>query len=325
MLIAKAFTFGAICSRNRDIMTPAATTRDWITLAALVVAWGSSFAMTKIAVASIDPAWVMALRLLIGGLFLATIVTLTHRQWPRERRLWRWFTGLGLVGHAIPFFLISWGTQFISSGLSGVLMGAIPLFVIVLAHVFLPDERLTPLKTLGFVTGFMGLMIVLGPEKLLRFEGQGMALAGEAAILISCICYAVHGLLARRIPFQRPMEQAAAVCLSGGVLGAIFAALYAPHGLSEATPLAYLCVIGLGIVPTATATLLVYAIVRSAGVSFVAYSNYLVPVYALGLGAVVLGETLTANVGLGLPLILLGIAASRMRNRKAAMPTEERP
>jgi drug/metabolite transporter (DMT)-like permease len=203
-------------------------------------------------------------------------------------------------------------------------MGAIPLFVIVLAHVFLPDERLTPMKTLGFVIGFIGLMIVLGPEKLLHFEGQGMALVGELAILLSCICYAVHALLARHIPFQRPLEQAAAVCLSGGLMGVGFAILYAPHGLASATPLAYLCVIGLGIIPTATATLLVYAIVRSAGVSFVAYSNYLVPVYALGLGAVVLGESLTANVGFGLILILAGIAASRMRGRKTALSAEEK-
>jgi drug/metabolite transporter (DMT)-like permease len=167
-------------------------------------------------------------------------------------------------------------------------------------------------------------MVVLGPEKLLHFEGQGMALVGEIAILAACVCYAVHALLARRIPFQSPMEQAAAVCLSGGFMGAIFASLYAPHGLASATPLAYLCVMGLGIVPTATATLLVYAIVRSAGVSFVAYSNYLVPVYALGLGAVLLGETLTANVGVGLFLILFGIAASRMQNRKAVLPAAEK-
>jgi drug/metabolite transporter (DMT)-like permease len=233
--------------------------------------------------------------------------------------------GLGLIGHAVPFFLISWGTQFISSGLSGVLMGSIPLFVVVFAHIFLPDERLTRMKTLGFLIGFVGLMIVLGPEKLLRFESQGMALVGEIAILIACICYAVHSLLARRIPFQGPVVQAAAVCLSGGLMGLIFASLYAPQGLGHATPLAYLCVIGLGIVPTAISTLLVYAIVRSAGVSFVAYSNYLVPVYALGLGAVVLGETLTVNVGFGLLLILLGITASRMRMRKAVASVEDKP
>ncbi|MGE0007550.1 MAG: DMT family transporter [Parvibaculaceae bacterium] len=295
-------------------MTPVATTRDWLILAALVAAWGSSFAMTKVAVGSIDPAWVMALRLLVGGVFLALIVMLTGRQWPRGRRVWTWFVGLGLVGHAVPFFLISWGTQFITSGLSGVLMGAIPLFVIVLAHVFLPDERLTRMKTLGFLTGFIGLIVVLGPEKLLHFEGQGMALVGEIAILVSCLCYAVHSLLARRIPFQGPVEQAAAVCLAGGSMGLAFACVYAPQGLERATWLACLCVIGLGIVPTAIATLLVYAVVRLAGVSFVAYSNYLVPVYALGLGALVLGETLTANVGIGLLLILAGIAASRIHS-----------
>lgn len=307
------------------MMTPAATTRDWITLGALVVTWGSSFAMTKVAVASIDPAWVMALRLLVGGVFLGLIVALTRRHLPRDERLWTWFVGLGLIGHAIPFFLISWGTQFISSGISGVLMGSIPLFVIVLAHIFLPDEKLTRMKTVGFVTGFIGLIIVLGPEKLMRFEGQGMALVGEIVILIACISYAVHSLLARRIPFQGPVEQAAAVCLSGGFLGLIFALLYAPNGLAQATPLAYLCVIGLGIVPTAIATLLVYAIVRTAGASFVAYSNYLVPVYALGLGAVVLGETLTVNVGIGLLLILAGIAASRMRSRKVAATVAGKP
>jgi drug/metabolite transporter (DMT)-like permease len=305
-------------------MNSSPTARDWITLAALVVTWGSSFAMTKIAVASIDPAWVMALRLSVAGIFLSLIMLLTKRQWPRGKDLWLWFAALGLIGHAAPFFLISWGTQFISSGISGVLMGSIPLFVVLAAHVFLPDEKLTRMKALGFVTGFIGLMIVLGPEKLMRFEGQGMALVGEIVILIACICYTAHSLLARRIPFQGPVEQATAVCLSGGAMGLVFASLYAPHGLSSATLLAYLCVIGLGIIPTATATLLVYVIVRSAGVSFVAYSNYLVPVYALGLGAVVLGETLTANVGIGLVLILAGIAASRMRGSKAKLPAEEK-
>jgi drug/metabolite transporter (DMT)-like permease len=191
-------------------------------------------------------------------------------------------------------------------------MGTIPLFVIVLAHVFLPDEKLTRMKSVGFVIGFIGLTIVLGPEKFTGFQGQGMALVGEIAIVIACLCYAIHGLSARRIPFHGPVEQAACVCLAGGTMGIIFATIWAPHGLLGAPVLAYLCVIGLGILPTAIATLLVYRIARHAGVTFVAYSNYLVPVYALGFGAITLGETLELNVALGLALILCGIAASRM-------------
>jgi len=296
------------------LATPATHPRliDWFTLAGLVVAWGSSFAMTKIAVTHLEAAWVMALRLLIGGMFLLIVLLITGRSLPRDFRLWRWFAWLGLVGHAIPFFLISWGTQYVSSGLSGVLMGAIPLFVIVLAHFFLPDEPLTRAKGIGFVVGFAGLLVVLGPEKLSGFSTKSDALMGEAAILLGCACYAVHGLFARRIPFNGPTEQATAVCLAGGALVLVFALVVDPDGLAQVPFSAFAAVTALGILPTAIATLLVYRIVRTVGVTFVAVSNYLVPVYALALGALSLGEKLDWNVAVGLALIIAGIAATRL-------------
>src|SRR5438874_7551353 len=290
---------------------------DWLILSALVVAWGSSFAMTKVAVTRLDAAWVMALRLSVAGLVLAAVVVLSKRQLPWDMKLWGWFAWLGLIRHAAPFFLITWGTHYVTSGLSGVLMGAVPIFVIVLAHFFLPDEPLTPVKTAGFILGFIGLMIVLGPEKLLHLSAGGMSLGGEIAIIAGCMCYAVHGLFARRIPFRGPLEQATAVCLMGGVMGVIFAVIVAPSGLAGAPSSAYFAVLGLGLLPTAIATLLMYRLVRDAGVTFIAYSNYLVPVYALIFGAVTLGEELTWNVGAGLAFILAGIAVSRVRSRGA--------
>ncbi|MBL8906349.1 MAG: DMT family transporter [Rhizobiales bacterium] len=285
---------------------------DWLTLGGLVVAWGSSFAMTKIAVGHLDAAWVMALRLAIGGVFLLVVLYASGRKLPFEPGLWRWFAWLGLIGHALPFFLISWGTQFVSSGLSGVLMGAIPLFVIVAAHFFLPDEPMTRAKGAGFIVGFVGLMIVLGPDRLSAFSVESDALKGELAILLGCICYTVHGLFARRIPFHSPAEQATAVCLAAGLMGLAFAVAVDPSGLKDVPWVAFAAVIGLGILPTALATLMMYRIMRTVGVSFVAYSNYLVPVYALGFGALTLGETLDWNVAAGLVLIILGIAASRL-------------
>jgi drug/metabolite transporter (DMT)-like permease len=267
--------------------------------------------MTKVAVTHLDPAWVMALRLAIAGVFLTVILFASGASLPRETSLWRWFAWLGFIGHAAPFFLISWGTQFVTSGLSGVLMGAIPLMVIVAAHIFLPDEPMTLPKGIGFVIGFAGLIVVLGPEKLLTFSGDRDALIGELAILAGCLCYTAHGLFARRIPFRGPIEQSTAVCLAGGAMGLAFAALSAPGTPSGVPMPAVLSVIGLGVIPTALATLLMYRIMRHAGVGFVAYSNYLVPVYALFFGAVTLGETLTWNVAAGLGLILAGIAVSR--------------
>jgi drug/metabolite transporter (DMT)-like permease len=284
---------------------------DWLTLGGLVVAWGSSFAMTKIAVGHLDAAWVMALRLAIGGVFLLVVLYASGRKLPTERHLWRWFTWLGLIGHALPFFLISWGTQFVSSGLSGVLMGAIPLFVIVAAHFFLPDEPMTRAKAAGFVIGFAGLMIVLGPERLSGLSMESDALKGEIAILLGCVCYVVHGLFARRIPFHGATEQATAVCLAAGIMGLVFAIAVDPTGLKNVPWSALAAVLGLGVLPTALATSMMYRIMRTAGVTFVAYTNYLVPVYALGFGALTLGEALDWNVAAGLVLIIVGIAASR--------------
>lgn len=273
--------------------------------------WGSSFAMTKIAVGHLDAAWVMALRLTIGGLFLLGVLCATGRRLPREPGLWRWFAWLGLIGHALPFFLISWGTQYVSSGLSGVLMGTIPLFVIVAAHFFLPDEPMTRAKAAGFAIGFIGLMVVLGPDRLSGFSAQSDALKGEVAIILGCVCYVVHGLFARRIPFHGAAEQATAVCLAAGAMGLAFALIVDPAGLKDVPWSAFAAVTGLGILPTALATLMMYRIMRTVGVSFVAFSNYLVPVYALIFGALTLGETLDWNVAAGLALIIAGIAASR--------------
>ena len=286
---------------------------DWLILAGLVVAWGSSFFMTKIAVTHIDPVWVMALRLAIAGVFLLVFALVSGYSMPREPKLWGWFAWLGLIGNAAPFFLISWGTQFVTSGLSGVLMGAVPLMVIVLAHLLLPDERLNFMKSAGFAVGFAGLLIVLGIDRVSGFSGESSALAGELAILLACLCYSVHGIFARWIPYSQPVEQSVAVCLCGAVIGLVFAMIGAPSGPVSDEPLAYLAVAGLGILPTGIASVLVYRLLRSCGVSFVAYSNYLVPVFALAFGAVSLGEPLTWNAGAGLALILAGIAVSRMR------------
>jgi drug/metabolite transporter (DMT)-like permease len=307
-----ALTAPAPYRKASRFMLSRPTSLDWLTLAGLVTAWGSSFAMTKVAVSHLDPAWVMALRLTVAGILLALLLFATGRRLPRDARLWRWFAWLGFIGNAAPFFLISWGTQFVTSGLSGVLMGVIPLLVVVAAHVFLPDEPMTRAKALGFCVGFIGLMIVLGPAKLLSFSSEKQALIGELAILAGCLCYTVHALSARRIPFSGPLEQSTAVCLTGGAMGLIFAAVHAPYGLADVPYSAYLAVIGLGILPTALATLLLYRIMRHAGVAFVAYSNYLVPVYALIFGALTLGETLSWNIAVGLALILSGIAVSRL-------------
>jgi len=107
------------------------------------------------------------------------------------------------------------------------------------------------------------------------------------------------------------VKQTASVCLAAALMGLVFAGATNPSGIHGVAPVAVWSVIGLGVLPTAIATLLMYRLIHRTGPSFVAYSNYLVPVYAVLLGALLLGEALSWNVALALALILLGIAVSR--------------
>jgi len=285
---------------------------DWLILSALVITWGSSFAMTKVAVTHLDAAWVMALRLTIAALVLAPYAIFSGLTLAASPATWGKFIWLGLIGHAAPFFLITWGMHFVSSGVAGLLMGAIPLFLVVLAHFFLVDERLTAPKSLGFLMGFAGIVVLVGPGKLINFSMSGEALWGELAILAGGLCYAIHGVTAKRLGFDHPIKQSACVCIAAAVMGLAFALFVNADGLYGKPQIAFWAVAGLGLLSTALATLLMYRLMERIGPSFVAYSNYLVPVYAVLLGAAALGEQLGWNVFAALLLILTGIAVSRM-------------
>lgn len=285
---------------------------DWFLLTGLVVAWGSSFAMIKIAVTHLDAAWVMALRLMIAAAILVPYALAAGHSLAATATVWRKFTFLAAVGNVAPFFLITWGTHFVSSGVSGLLMGAIPLILVVLSHFYLADERLTAMKSAGFLLGFAGILVLIGPEALLNVSLSGEALWGELAILAGCVCYAVHAVAAKRLGFENPLKQTAAVCAAAATMGLVFALIVSPAGLIGTPPVAYWSVLGLGILPTAIATLMMYQLMARIGPSFVAYSNYLVPLYALLLGAAAMGEQLHWNVVAALALVLAGIAVSRM-------------
>ena len=292
-------------------MAPKIHPIDWFMLSGLVFAWGSSFAMIKIAVGHFDAVWVMALRLAIAALVLAPYALLKGHGLAAAPAVWGKFTWLAFTGNVLPFFLITWGTGFVSSGVSGLLMGAVPLYLLVLAHFALADERLTLPKAAGFVMGFAGIVILIGPGTLLDFTTSGKALWGELSILAGGLCYAVHAVSAKRLGFDHPIKQSACVCLAAAIIGLSAAMLMSPHGLAGKPPAAFWAIIGLGLLPTALATLLMYRLMERIGPAFVAYSNYLVPVYAVLLGAAVLGESLSWNVLAALILILLGIAVSR--------------
>jgi drug/metabolite transporter (DMT)-like permease len=296
-------------------MKSSATAIDWLLLALLVVTWGSSFAMTKVAVASIDAEWVMALRIAVAAIVLVPFALVTGHSLAQPAAAWAKFAWLSLAGYVVPFFLITWGMQFVSSGVAGLMMGAIPLMMVLAAHVFLANEGLTPAKAAGFALGFAGILILTMPKASFGSVLSSDALAGELAVLLGCLCYVAHSITAKRMGFHDPLLQTAAVCLLGAVFGIGIAATHAKIDILAIPATAIWAVLGLGILPTAVASVAMYKLMERTGPSFVSMSNYLVPVYALVFGAALLREEIGWNVLGALALILAGIAISR-RARK---------
>jgi len=284
---------------------------DWLLLAGLVICWGSSFAMSKVALATESPEWIAAARLVIGALILLA-VTIARGAIPPRKYLvaYGWF---GLMGNAAPFFVITWGMQFIASGVAGLLMATIPLIIIVMAHFALPGERLTGWRIAGFLLGFIGIVILMGPEKLLDFKTHGKELVGQIAVVAGCIMYGFNSISAKRMNLPGTIAVSAGVLLAGAILATAGALLQSPFTLHHAPPLTLLALFGLGLLPTGIATVLWFKAVERTSPTFTAMSNYLVPIYALVLGALTLGEHIGWNVLVALLLVLAGIYISRRR------------
>jgi len=288
---------------------------DWLLLLALVALWGSSFALIKLALATLPPLTVVAGRLVIAAVVLIGWVYASGRRLKLSARLWLFLIAMAVTGNCLPFFLISWGQQFIDSALAGILMAVMPLVTLALAHFLVADEHIDPAKIFGFVLGFAGIVTLLGPESLRAWQGSDLPLLAELAVLGGAFCYAVNTIVARRRPASDALQAAAGVALAASVLMTPLAVIserpwtLAPAGTS-------LLALGvLGVFSTAVATVLYFRLITSAGPTFLAMINYLIPLWAVMTGALFLGEQPGWNALGALVLILTGIALAQWPRR----------
>jgi drug/metabolite transporter (DMT)-like permease len=288
----------------------------WLMLAILVALWGSAFAFTRIAVATVVPEWTMAGRLATGALLLLPLALWAGEKFPRAGEEWGWLAALALVGNIAPFFAISWGQQYVPSALAGILIGFTPLATLVLAHFLIEDERITPLRAAGFAIGFTGLVIVLGPRALTDLTAGGERLFGQFAIVAGAFFFACNNVMARRAPEMPLLVKSSGVMLAGALAGTVLAgAGTSPLSLAEASTASLLGLAGLGIFSTGLAALVFFRLVDKAGATFVSLTNYLVPVFAAVAGFLIFDEELKIRVLMGLALILAGIAVSEWRRK----------
>ena len=288
---------------------------NWISLLALVVLWGTAFAFIREAVDSNSPLSVAAGRIVTAAVALYVGMRALGLRLPRSGRVWLYFLMLGVVGNALPFWLISWGQERVESGLAGILMAVNPLVTLGLAHLFVAGERLTLARLSGFALGFAGVVALFVPEVRLAWAGEGAEWIRRAAVLGGALCYATNSILARRMPDTPALVASAGVLIAAGVF-MVPAALALDLPLARVpSPTSLVALLWLGLVPTAAATILYFRVVASAGPTFLSLVNYPVPIVAVAVGAVVYGERLGLRSLAALALVLAGIALSQLSNR----------
>jgi len=292
---------------------PAHTVKDWGLLAALVALWGSNFMFIKLGVAAVPPATLVAARLMIGAVILVAVIRALGYVFPPVGRAWLPYVVLAVVGNCMPFWFITWGQKSIDSALAGILMAIMPLTTLLLAHFFVAGEHMTRYRVAGFLLGFMGIVVLMGPAALDGLGGSPIEILAQLSVLAGALCYAVNGVIIRVALKGEVMVASAAIIAIAAVISVPVAlAVDQPWRLDPSwTAVSILAWIGIG--PTAIATLVHLKLIGSAGPTFMSLVNYCIPVVALLVGVALLGEEPGANAYWGLLLILAGIALSQLR------------
>lgn len=290
------------------------TVKAWGLLLALSLLWGGSFFFVAVAVEALPTLTIVALRVGLAATALWGFCLLRGVSVPRAPVVWRAFLIMGLLNNAIPFSLIVWGQGQIASGLASILNATTPLFTVVLAGLFLTDERMTLAKFAGVLVGFTGTVVMIGPAVLTGRDASALA---QAAVLAAALSYAfatVFGRRFRELGVHPVMTATGQVTLSSLILVPLALAVDRPFALPMPQPEVWLSVLGLALLSTALAYILYFRILALAGATNLALVTFLIPVSAILLGAVVLGETLAPQhfAGMGLIGIGLGIIDGRL-------------
>jgi drug/metabolite transporter (DMT)-like permease len=274
------------------------TRRGWLLFGVMGVIWGVPYLLIKVAVADLSPASLVFLRTATGGLVLLPLALARGSILPLRAR-WRWVLLYTVVELAVPWMLLADAERHVSSSFAGLLVAAVPFIGALLALLTGAEDRLDARRVGGLLVGFLGVATLVG------FDLSGGSLGAVAEIAVVTIGYALGPMI---IAHRLRDVPAVGVVTASLVLTAIG---YAPAGVLQLPHHApsvqvILAVAALGLVCTAVAFLLFFALIAEVGPIRATVITYVNPAVALGLGVIVLGEAFTAATAAGFALILLG-------------------
>ena len=289
--------------------------RGWVLFIAMSVIWGVPYLLIKVAVGEVSPVVLVFARCVVGAALLLpwTIATGQLRPALKHWRALLLFTVLEMAG---PWFLIAYAEGSLSSSLTGLLVAGVPFVAALAGRLAGEEERLTPIRILGMALGVVGIAVLLG------LDLKGAQLLPLLAIGLVLIGYATGPLVVSRALPEVPGVAASSIALFlTGVVYAPFAASQFDE-LDDVSTQAWLSLVALGVVCTALALALFFALIREVGPQRSLVITFVNPAVAVLLGVLLLDEPFTLGIALGLPLVLVGcVLATRRSTARRPVPT----
>ena len=293
------------------------TRNDWALLLILGLMWGSSYAFIKLGIENGLPTFTLiATRLLIGFVLLATVVIVAREPLPRNPRVYVNLLIMAVINIVIPFTLITSAERSVPSAIAAIINGAVPLVVILLAALTFPDEPITLNRLVGLLVGYAGVIVIVYPGLATSTGGQ---ISGELALVGSTIVYGIGAVFARaKIRGLRPMIPAVFQVGFAFVIISVLAFVN-ERPLQVAWNLdAVIAVVWLGIFGSGLAYLANFRLLARIGATRTSILAYFLPIVGIVTGALMFGETIDRYVLIGTGMVIGGVALvnSRMGERR---------
>ncbi len=278
--------------------------KEWVSVGFLSIIWGGSFFFIEVAVTELTPLTIVLSRVGLAALFLFGFVYLTGRKLPRSIKIWGGFLVMGALNNLIPFSLIVWGQTHIQSSLASILNATTPIFSVILAHLLTRDELLTVNRGVGILTGWIGVTVLIGIDSSLNMN---VHFFGQIAVLGAAFSYACAAIFGRRFHGIDPIIVATGMLIGSTVMMIPVVFVFeTPWNLTPST-ITWFALIGLSLISTSLAYIIYFRILATAGATNLLLVTFLIPVSAIFLGVMVLGEQLYWDDIGGMGLILVGL------------------
>ena len=291
----------------------------WGVLFLLGVIWGSSFYAVSISLSNYEPMQIASARIAIGA-FALTLLSFKYGDGlpsfsKGKRKIWFYSFGMGAFTNGIPFSLLSWAQTEVSSSFAGVAMSFVPFITLTLAHYLVRGQRLSFLKVLGLIIGFLGMLILFDVSNIYSQWTDNNGWRFKLACFGAAACYSIGSIITRRSPSISQLSFSSSGLLAASII--ILPVTLYKDGIPDIMEVkSFLPLIYLGLIPTGLATVLLVYLIKSVGPTFLSLVNYLVPIWAIIFGVFLNSEQLKPSFILALILILLGMLVSQFNTSK---------